>query len=63
MQPDKKEGKWKFQEICMDEQDAPEQTHAQKDTYRGWKQGQVAWNEYRETVWAARYQIRKAKAW
>ena len=29
---------------------------------RGWKQGQVAWEEYRETVQATRYKIRKAKA-
>ncbi|GAB0188934.1 mitochondrial enolase superfamily member 1 [Grus japonensis] len=33
-----------------------------KETYRGWKQGQVAWKEYRETVRAARDQVRKAKA-
>ncbi|GAB0198640.1 mitochondrial enolase superfamily member 1 [Grus japonensis] len=30
--------------------------------YGGWKQGQVAWEEYRETVQAAREQVRKAKA-
>jgi len=30
--------------------------------YRGWKQGQVAWKEYRKTVQAAREQVRKAKA-
>ncbi|GAB0204419.1 mitochondrial enolase superfamily member 1 [Grus japonensis] len=33
-----------------------------KEAYRGWKQGQVAWEEYRETVQAAREQVRKAKA-
>ncbi|GAB0177134.1 mitochondrial enolase superfamily member 1 [Grus japonensis] len=33
-----------------------------KDASRGWKQGQVAWEEYRETVQAARDQVRKAKA-
>ncbi|GAB0207751.1 mitochondrial enolase superfamily member 1 [Grus japonensis] len=33
-----------------------------KEAYRGWKQGQVAWEEYRETVRAARAQVRKAKA-
>ncbi|GAB0207656.1 mitochondrial enolase superfamily member 1 [Grus japonensis] len=33
-----------------------------KEGYRGWKQGQVAWEEYRETVPAARDQVRKAKA-
>ncbi|KFV98219.1 hypothetical protein N327_09172, partial [Fulmarus glacialis] len=34
----------------------------EKEAYRGWKQGQVAWEEYREIVQAARDQIRKAKA-
>ncbi|GAB0203859.1 mitochondrial enolase superfamily member 1 [Grus japonensis] len=33
-----------------------------REAYRGWKQGQVAWEEYRETVQAAREQVRKAKA-
>ncbi|GAB0179039.1 mitochondrial enolase superfamily member 1 [Grus japonensis] len=33
-----------------------------KEAYRGWKQGQAAWEEYRETVQAARDQVRKAKA-
>ncbi|GAB0177211.1 hypothetical protein GRJ2_000186300 [Grus japonensis] len=33
-----------------------------KEAYRGWKQGQVAWEEYRETVQAARDQVRKARA-
>ncbi|GAB0203892.1 mitochondrial enolase superfamily member 1 [Grus japonensis] len=33
-----------------------------KEACRGWKQGQVAWEEYRETVRAARDWARKAKA-
>jgi len=33
-----------------------------KEAYRGWKQGQVAWEENREIVQAARAQVRKAKA-
>ncbi|GAB0207625.1 hypothetical protein GRJ2_003228200 [Grus japonensis] len=33
-----------------------------KEAYRGWKQGQVAWEEYREIVQAGRDQVRKAKA-
>ncbi|GAB0188852.1 mitochondrial enolase superfamily member 1 [Grus japonensis] len=32
-----------------------------KEAYRGWKQGQVAWEEYRQTVRAAREQVSKAK--
>ncbi|KFW64479.1 hypothetical protein AS28_12305, partial [Pygoscelis adeliae] len=33
-----------------------------KEAYSRWKQGQVAWQEYREIVRAARDQVRKAKA-
>ena len=33
-----------------------------KEAYRGWKQGQIAWEGYRETVWVARDQVRKGKA-
>jgi len=33
-----------------------------KEVYRGWKQGQVPWEEYREIVRVAREQVRKAKA-
>ncbi|GAB0209794.1 mitochondrial enolase superfamily member 1 [Grus japonensis] len=33
-----------------------------KEAFRGWKQGQVAWEEYRETLRAMRDQDRKAKA-
>ncbi|KFW61557.1 hypothetical protein AS28_01374, partial [Pygoscelis adeliae] len=33
-----------------------------KEAYRGWKQGQVAWEEYREIVRAARDQVRNVKA-
>jgi len=33
-----------------------------KETYREWKQGQLAWEEYREIVCVARDQVRKAKA-
>ncbi|GAB0187084.1 alpha-actinin-2 [Grus japonensis] len=31
-----------------------------KEAYRGWKQRQVAWEEYRETVQAANNQVRKS---
>ncbi|KFV17142.1 hypothetical protein N339_01295, partial [Pterocles gutturalis] len=33
-----------------------------KEAYRGWKQRQVAWGQYRNTVREARDQVRKAKA-
>ncbi|PKU42736.1 hypothetical protein llap_6956 [Limosa lapponica baueri] len=32
-----------------------------REAYRRWKQGQVAWDEYREIVQADRDQVRKAK--
>ncbi|PKU42594.1 rna-directed dna polymerase from mobile element jockey-like [Limosa lapponica baueri] len=35
---------------------------SKKEAYRGWKQGRVDWEEYRETVQTARSPIRQAKA-
>ncbi|GAB0178869.1 mitochondrial enolase superfamily member 1 [Grus japonensis] len=54
--------KQKHQEAPVEEQGAPGQSQTKKEAYRGWKQGQVAWEEYRETARAAREQVRKAKA-
>ncbi|GAB0185748.1 mitochondrial enolase superfamily member 1 [Grus japonensis] len=62
MHPNKEQVKQKHPEAPMDEQGAPGQSQTKKEAYRGWKQGQVAWEEYRETVQAAREQVRKAKA-
>ncbi|GAB0206149.1 mitochondrial enolase superfamily member 1 [Grus japonensis] len=62
MHPNREEVRQKHQEAPMDEQGAPGQSQTKKEAYRGWKQGQVAWEEYRETVQAARDQFRKAKA-
>ncbi|PKU46884.1 hypothetical protein llap_2857 [Limosa lapponica baueri] len=39
-----------------------EQLKLKKEAYRGQKQGQVAWEEHREIVRAARDQVRQAKA-
>ncbi|KFP38997.1 hypothetical protein N324_03101, partial [Chlamydotis macqueenii] len=39
-----------------------DQLKNKKEAYRGWKQGQVAWEDYREIVRAARDQVTKAKA-
>ncbi|KFV13114.1 hypothetical protein N340_13029, partial [Tauraco erythrolophus] len=39
-----------------------DQLEHKKKAYRGWKQGQVAWEEYRAIVQATRDQVRKAKA-
>ncbi|KAK4810544.1 hypothetical protein QYF61_004507 [Mycteria americana] len=33
-----------------------------KEAYRGWKQGQVTWEQYRDIVRAPRDEVRKAKA-
>ncbi|KFV13664.1 hypothetical protein N340_14065, partial [Tauraco erythrolophus] len=38
-----------------------EQLRHKKKAYRGWKQGQVTWEEYRAIVRAARDQVRKAE--
>jgi len=50
MHPNKEEVRQKRQEACVDEQGAHGQTQAQKEPYSGWKQGQVAWEEYKEIV-------------
>ncbi|KFV18118.1 hypothetical protein N340_13754, partial [Tauraco erythrolophus] len=39
-----------------------DQLKHKKEAYRGWKQGQVSWEEYRAIVRATRDQVRKAKA-
>ncbi|KFU98531.1 hypothetical protein N340_12059, partial [Tauraco erythrolophus] len=39
-----------------------DQVTQKKKAYRGWKQGQAAWEEYKEIVRATRDQVRKAKA-
>ncbi|GAB0190611.1 mitochondrial enolase superfamily member 1 [Grus japonensis] len=57
MHPNKEEVRQKHQEAPMDEQGAPGQSQTKKR-----KQGQVAWEEHRETVLAMRDQVRKAKA-
>lgn len=33
-----------------------------KEAYREWKQGQIAWERYRDIIWADRDEVRKAKA-
>jgi len=44
---------WKNKELL-------DKSKHRKEPYRGWKQGQVAWEGYREIVQAAR--VRKSKA-
>ncbi|KAK4822139.1 hypothetical protein QYF61_010262 [Mycteria americana] len=34
-----------------------------KEMHRQWKQGQVSWEQYRDTAWLCRDGVRKAKAW
>jgi len=46
----------------MDEEGAPGQSQVQKGAYGAWQQGQVAWEEYREIVRAARDHVKKGKA-
>ncbi|GAB0190102.1 mitochondrial enolase superfamily member 1 [Grus japonensis] len=63
MHPNKEEVRQKHQEAppWLNKELLGKVKH-KKEAYRGWKQGQVAWEEYRETVRAAREQVRKAKA-
>lgn len=48
----------------MDVQGSADQTEGkeEKKKYRQWKQGWVAWEEYRNAIWAYSGGIRKAKA-
>ncbi|GAB0207137.1 hypothetical protein GRJ2_003179300 [Grus japonensis] len=62
MHPNKEEVKQKHQEAPWMNKELLGKVKQKKEAYRGWKQGQVAWEEYRETVRAARDQVRKAKA-
>ncbi|MCQ4021238.1 hypothetical protein FK520_26920, partial [Klebsiella pneumoniae] len=39
-----------------------DQLKVKKEAYRGWKWGQVAWEDYKEAVRVARDKVRKAKA-
>ncbi|GAB0208353.1 mitochondrial enolase superfamily member 1 [Grus japonensis] len=57
----RKSGKNTKRPLWMNKEILAKYNH-KKEAYRGWKQGQVAWEEYRETVQAARDQVRKAKA-
>jgi len=40
----------------------PDKLKHKKEAYRAWKQGQVAWEKYRDIIRAASDQVRKAKA-
>ncbi|GAB0194022.1 mitochondrial enolase superfamily member 1 [Grus japonensis] len=61
MHPNKDEVKRKHQRPPWMNKELLGKVKQKKVAYRGWKQGQVAWEEYRETVRAAREQVRKAK--
>ncbi|GAB0209752.1 hypothetical protein GRJ2_003440900 [Grus japonensis] len=58
---EKKSGKNTQRPAWMNKE-LPGKVKQKKEAFRGWKQGQVAWEEYRETLRAARDQVRKAKA-
>ncbi|KAM9598579.1 uncharacterized protein ACIBXB_004267 [Morphnus guianensis] len=57
----KKSGKNARRSAWMNKELLDKRKH-KKEAYRGWKQGQIAWGEYREIVRAARDRVRKAKA-
>lgn len=60
MHSNKEEVRQKHQKTCMDE--PGDKLKHRKQAWRGWKQGKVAWEEYRVPVQAARDLVRKAKA-
>ncbi|GAB0185333.1 mitochondrial enolase superfamily member 1 [Grus japonensis] len=63
MHPNKEEVKQKHQEAPpWLNKELLGKVKQKKEAYRGWKQEQVAWEEYRQTVRAARDQDTKAKA-
>ncbi|KFV01109.1 hypothetical protein N340_07767, partial [Tauraco erythrolophus] len=59
--PTKKLGRNARKPVWMNKELLDQLKH-KKEAYRGWKQGQVAWEEYREIVQATRDQVRKAEA-
>lgn len=42
-------------------EDLPVKLRGKKEMHRHWKQGQVSWEEYRDSVWLCKSDIRKAK--
>ncbi|KFV13526.1 hypothetical protein N340_11889, partial [Tauraco erythrolophus] len=60
--PTKRKSGGKTRRPAWMNKDLLDQLRHKKKTYRGWKQGQVAWEEYRAIVRATRDQVRKAKA-
>uniref|UniRef100_A0A8V5GU01 Uncharacterized protein n=1 Tax=Melopsittacus undulatus TaxID=13146 RepID=A0A8V5GU01_MELUD len=44
------------------DKDLQRKIHRKKEAYKRWKQGQAAWDEYRDVVQDVRDQVRKAKA-
>ncbi|KFV15150.1 hypothetical protein N340_13388, partial [Tauraco erythrolophus] len=57
----RKSGRKTRRPACMNKELLNQLGHKKK-AYRGWKQGQVAWEEYRAIVRVTRDQVRKAKA-
>jgi len=62
MHRNKEEVKQKSEQACMDEQQVPGKTQAQKGSLQRVEAGQIAHEKYRKIVQAARDHVRKAKA-
>ncbi|KFV09134.1 hypothetical protein N340_03481, partial [Tauraco erythrolophus] len=60
--PTKRKSGWNTRRPAWMNKELLDQLGHKKAAYRGWKQGQVAWEEYRAIVQATRDQVRKAKA-
>ncbi|KFQ70162.1 hypothetical protein N335_13707, partial [Phaethon lepturus] len=58
----KKSGKEGKRPACLS-RDLLVKLKGKKEMHRPWKQGQVSWEEYRDTVRLCRDEVRKAKTW
>lgn len=61
MYSNKEEVRQKHQETCVDEQG--DKLKHKKQAWREWKQGKIAWEEYRVPVKEARDRLDKQKPW
>ncbi|KGL97778.1 hypothetical protein N301_06892, partial [Charadrius vociferus] len=60
--PTKRKAGRKARRLAWMNKELLDMTKRKKEAYREWKQGQVAWEEYRGIVRAARDRVRQAKA-
>jgi len=61
MHPNKEEARQKHQEASWVNKELLDKLQHGKEAHRGWKQGQVAWAEYREIAQGTRIRLGKLK--